>query len=246
MRKLALIVSMGVCAAVAAFMGYQLITHKNGSSASIARDAEPSEAVISESGDIAVGISAPALSPSSGEARQASLFSHLPTSRKGMPLVDDPFVAESFEEQMWLDRNGYPNAEQMLAYTNASDGQLERAAADGDKLAKVTLESRRLQQGDQSAVGRLIKDGMDGSMYAISRLAAYEAGAPAGNRQLAYTLSRVQEMAGDTRVAGSRPVMFGTPLSAEAQMTAERDALDLFKKMQSVDGKPLEDVRPYP
>lgn len=185
-------------------------------------------------------------SPVVTKSNEVTLFSHIPTSRQGMSLEDDPFVAESVAEQQWLDRNGYPNAEQMRAYSAATDGQLEQAAANGDSLAKVTLDSRRLTQGDESAVGRLMKEGFDGSMFALSRLAAYEAGAPGGNRRLAYSITRALEMAGDTRIALARPALFGVPLQPQDQLMAERDASSIYQRITKGGSTPIRDVRPYP
>lgn len=53
-------------------------------------------------------------------------FAHLPQSRIGMALESDPFVAESSQEQQWLDRNGFPNSEQWKAYSSAPDGLLSK------------------------------------------------------------------------------------------------------------------------
>lgn len=55
-------------------------------------------------------------------------FQQVPKTRMGLPLEDDPFVAESEEERRWLDRNGYPNAVQWESYTQASDYELSLAA----------------------------------------------------------------------------------------------------------------------
>src|SRR5690348_7507960 len=90
-------------------------------------------------------------------------FFRVPKTRDGLPFSDDPFVAESVQEQQWLDRHGYPNAKQWAAYSTASDLVLEQAAAAGDNVADVMLAARPLSQGDTRASGKLMTAGKNGS-----------------------------------------------------------------------------------
>lgn len=119
-------------------------------------------------------------------------FFRVPRTRNGMPLAGDQFVAESVEEQRWLDRHGYPNSQQWAAYSRASDLELEQAAAHGDSVAAVFLASHQLARGDPAASGRLMTAGMNGSSFAIHELSAYLTGARNGNPELGYALSRVE------------------------------------------------------
>lgn len=177
-----------------------------------------------------------------------TLFSHLPQSRHGLPLDSDPFVAASVEEQMWLDRNGYPNAEQWVAYSSASDGLLAQAAADGDTFAAVILDSRALANGDKGAVNRLLKESQNGSTFALSMLQAYMANSPKGNPSLAYSLSRVLELKGDTRAGLARDFSSGVAnLSPAQRVKAEANALKLFEQLKETSKKqPFVDKRPFP
>lgn len=175
------------------------------------------------------------------------LFSHLPQSRKGMPLESDPFTAESVEEQQWLDRNGYPNAEQWVAYSSASDGMLSQAAADGDSIAAVFLDSRALANGDRDALNRLLRAGQTGSSFALSMLQAYLAGSSKGDPALAYSISRVIELKGDVRAGLARDFSpTASRLTPEQKIKAEADALSLFARMKKTAKKqPFVDPRPY-
>lgn len=177
-----------------------------------------------------------------------SLFSHLPQSRAGLPLEDDPFVAASAAEQRWLDRNGYPNAVQWKAYSTATDAALQQAAADGDRLAAVILDGRALVKGDRRAPDRLFQAAaQDGSMFALSLLQAYMAGSPAGDPVLAYSISRVLEMKGDKRIALAREIMFRRPLTAEERMRGEADAIRLYEELKKKSsGRFGVDPRPFP
>lgn len=172
-------------------------------------------------------------------------FPRVPKSRNGLPLAGDPFVAESPQEQAWLDRNGYPNAQQLAAYSAASDLELEQAAAHGDSVAAVELAARQLARGDPSASGKLMTAGANGSSYALSLLASYMASAGHGNPELGYALSRVLEMRGDWRAPLTRDIMFREPLSPVEKMRAEVEALKLFQQLDGgPGGQPRTDPRP--
>ena len=184
---------------------------------------------------------APAVDPS------LSPFSHLPAVRDGLPFENDPFVAESVDEQKWLDRNGYPNSEQWRAYSAATDSMLQLAAENGDKIAGVVMDSRALATGDKGAVDRLFYAAEEGSMFALSLLQAYMATSPNGDRELAYAISRVMEMKGDTRAALARDFAFPQPLSAQERMRGESIALQLHKQLKSNTKSPkFVDPRPFP
>ncbi|MFC6183558.1 hypothetical protein [Pseudoxanthomonas japonensis] len=156
-------------------------------------------------------------------------------------------MAESVEEQRWLDRNGYPNAEQWKTYSMSSDSMLQLAAESGDKLAGVVLDSRALYKGDKGASDRLFHAAEDGSMFALSLLQAYMAASPNGNRELAYAISRVMEMKGDTRAALARDFSFPSALTAEERLKGEALTLQLHKQLKSnTKTTSFVDPRPFP
>lgn len=174
-------------------------------------------------------------------------FAHLPQSRIGMALESDPFVAESSQEQQWLDRNGFPNSEQWKAYSSAPDGLLQQAATSGDGIAAVVLDARRLSQGDMDAAGRLLHAGSKGSLFALSLLQAHMAGAPTGNPVMGYALGRVMEMKGDSRISMARDGTFRAPISAEQRILGERMALEIFSQPKEASPQAgAVDPRPIP
>lgn len=166
-------------------------------------------------------------------------FSGVPKTRKGLPFDDDPFVAESLQEQQWLDRNGYPNAKQWATYSAASDLVLEVAAASGDNVASVMLAARQLARGDTEASGRLMTAGMSGSSFALSLLAAYLANGKNGNPELGYAVSRLIELRGDWRSGIMREEMYRTPLSPMQKVRAESEAMKLLNDFRSLSGVQL-------
>lgn len=176
-------------------------------------------------------------------------FPGIPKSRAGLPLEGDPFVATSKAEQAWLDRNGYPNAEQWKAYSEASDGLLADAAASGDTVAKVMLDNRRLMFGDKTAFKDLFSAGTNGSMFALEMLSAFMAGSSNGDPVMGYALSRVVEMGGNYRVAMGRDAMFNDLLNPVQRMEAEGKAIAIyndinkFKEKGAKGGNPV-DPRP--
>lgn len=175
------------------------------------------------------------------------LFADVPTTRDGMPLEDDPFLAGSREEQKWLDRNGYPNRIQLEKYSLASDYMLEQAASNGDTVADVVLQGRRLI-GNQSdlAAERLMELARNGSGFALSTLSAFMAGSSEGSPEIGYALSRVAEMRGDSRMALGRDAMFRRPLTPEQKLQGEAEAFRIFNEMRSSSkiGKAFVDPRP--
>lgn len=184
---------------------------------------------------------------SAAEDLNASPFAHVPASRMGMPLESDPFEAGSVEEQRWLDRNGFPNEEQFRVYSTASEGLLRAAAQSGDRLAKVELDGRLLMQGDQGAVGRLFESAEDGSLYALTKLAGYMAVSRDGSHSLAYSISRVQEIRGDTRIALARDILMRKPLDPLEKAEAEMNALKMAKELElRFRGGVFRDPRPFP
>lgn len=164
-------------------------------------------------------------------------FPDLPQSREGLPLEDDPFMAKSKAEQLWLDRNGYPNAKQWAAYTQASDLQLREAAAQGDRGAKAMLDHRRLMAGDDAAVTDLLTEGAKGSGFALDMLASYLASTRGGDQQTAYAVSRVSEMRGNLRVAGARDLMFSTPLTDSERMEGDLEAMEIYNSLYELQQK---------
>ena len=174
-------------------------------------------------------------------------FVRVPRTRVGMPLENDQFVADSVEEQRWLDRNGYPNTEQWAAYAAAPDVTLEAAAAHGDSVADVMLAARQLAQGDPEAAGKLMTAGANGSSFALSMLASYLANGKNGNPELAYAVSRVVELRGDWRAGITRDAMFRSPLSAEQRLRAEGTAFKLLEDLDKNSSLPnYVDPRPLP
>lgn len=176
-----------------------------------------------------------------------SPFSHLPQARDGLPLETDPFVAESVAEQKWLDRNGYPNAEQWRVYSAATDAMLQLASERGDRMAGIFLDGRALSHRDKDAPDRLFRSGEQGSMFALALLQAYMASSPNGDPELAYAITRVMEMKGDTRIALGRDLAFPKPLVGMEKIRAEALALQLRKQFESnTQSRPFVDPRPFP
>ncbi len=172
-------------------------------------------------------------------------FFRVPKTRNSLPLENDQFVAESVQEQQWLDRNGYPNSLQWAAYSSAPDVTLEQAAAHGDNVADIMLTARQLAHGDPKAGGKLMTAGMNGSSFALSMLASYLANGKHGNPELGYAISRVIELRGDWRSGMTRDVMFRTPLTPEQKARGESEAiklLDSFRNHSPV--QPYVDPRP--
>lgn len=179
--------------------------------------------------------------------RSLSPFSDVPKTRAGFSLDDDPYGADSAEDQRWLDRNGYPNAEQWRVYSNAEEGLLRLAAESGDQVAQVFLDARLLSQGDTEAVDRLFFAAERGSAFALSMLQAYMVGSSNGNPELGYAIGRVMEMKGDSRIALVRDMAFATPLAGERKMRAEAMALQLFDQLKrNAKHQPFIDPRPSP
>lgn len=163
-----------------------------------------------------------------GILARSEVFTHIPSTREGLPFGSDPFKPESRAEQKWLDRNGYPNNEQWLAYKQASDTLLHQAAANGDALASVELSARKLVEGDQSAHGELIKALNDGSQYALEILASYQAGSQSnGDPMAAYVLYRFGEMRGNSELAFARETLTER-LDPASRLRAEAEARKLF------------------
>lgn len=157
--------------------------------------------------------------------RAQNPFPEVPRSRQGLSLEDDPFNAESVEEQSWLDRHGYPNLSQWTTYSQASDGMLQLAAESGDATAQTMLDARQLPQ--QTAVDRLLLSAADGNDFALQLLASHYAGSGVDHYVDAYTVARVSEMRGNLSAAISREMLFRKPLSSEQRMRGEAGALRL-------------------
>jgi len=160
-------------------------------------------------------------------------FPEVPLTRAGMDFEDDPGFAESVAEQQWLDLHGYPNIRQWETYTAAPDERLREAAAAGDAVAGVMLDGRLLRT-DPKAQERLVEAGVDGNLFALQLLAAYQAGSRNGDPVAAYAVSRVAEMRGDLRAAIGREVMMPTPLTPEQRLLGEAEALRLNETMNKL------------
>ncbi|WWW36730.1 hypothetical protein V8017_08100 [Stenotrophomonas rhizophila] len=160
-------------------------------------------------------------------------FPEVPLTRAGMDFEDDPGFAESVAEQQWLDLHGYPNIRQWETYTAAPDERLREAAATGDAVAGVMLDARLLRT-DPKAQERLVEAGVDGNLFALQLLAAYQAGSRNGDPVAAYAVSRVSEMRGDLRAAIGREVMMPTPLTPEQRLLGEAEALRLNETMNKL------------
>lgn len=160
-------------------------------------------------------------------------FPEVPRTRQGLPLADDPFIATSIAEQKWLDRNGYPNAQQWRTLLQASDFQLRDAALAGDEAAKTLLDQRRLMSGDDTAIDNMMRDAATGSTFALELLSSTLAG-PGGDQVMGYALSRVVEMRGNYRVAIARDFMLHHPLSQSEKMRAEKIAIEMYNSLRQL------------
>lgn len=157
-------------------------------------------------------------------------FPELPQSRQNLDLESDPFGPTSEAEQKWLDTHGFPNARQWETYTAASDYLLEQAANSGDRVARTMLDARRLRE-DPEAKTRLFSAGAEGNIFALNSLAAYMTGSKDGNLQVGYSLSRVAEMRGDSRIAMARDVAMPRKLNELEKMHAEADAIRMNNQL---------------
>lgn len=157
-------------------------------------------------------------------------FPEIPRSRRGLDFESDPFGPTSEAEQRWLDAHGFPNARQWETYTLASDYLLEQAANAGDRIARTMLDARRLTD-DPEARTRLFSAGAEGNIFALSMLAAYMMGSKDGNLQVGYSLSRVAEMRGDSRIAMTREVGMPRKLDDLEKMQAEADAIRMNNQL---------------
>lgn len=155
-------------------------------------------------------------------------FPHIPSSRSGLPLEDDPFGASSVAEQAWLDRNGYPNAIQMKEYTTASDESLQMAADSGDTVAKTYLDFRNFVRGVEGAESALLHSAAMGNSFALESLSSFHSGSSRGDRIMGYALSRVLEMRGNHSAGILRNMTMRTPLTDIERLNAETEALAIF------------------
>lgn len=160
-------------------------------------------------------------------------FPEIPRNRNDLDFEDDPFGPTSVAEQHWLDTHGFPNARQWETYSTASEYLLERAANSGDAVAKTMLDTRRLPV-DPDAKTRLFFAGAEGNIFALNSLASYMVGSKDGDLQVGYSLSRVAEMRGDTRIAMARDVMMPRSLSEIERMQAEADALRMNHQLDGI------------
>ena len=185
----------------------------------------------------------PVTDNSGGSTRVNNPFPGVRKTRKGLSLTEDPFFAESAAEQAWLDRHGYPNAEQWKVYTQASDSQLQIASAQGDRAAKAPLLQRDLMAGEEGAIAEMLGEGATGSIFALELLSSTLANRP-NDRVMAYAVSRVAEMNGNSRIAGGRDLMFKKPLTSVEKVDAEQEAFRIYADLSRsssfrVDPRPI-------
>lgn len=182
------------------------------------------------------------------KTKAADPFPMVAKSRQNLPLKDDPFAPESQPEQAWLDRNGYPNAQQVETYLRAPDSMLEAAASGGDTVAAVMLADRQLRRGSRSAEHQLMEAAANGSSYALITLAGYH-GRPGGDQKKAYALSKVAEMLGDYKMPLVRGLLVTQELDPQDRLEAEARALVIYKRIARLrqskgEGLPISDPRP--
>ena len=166
------------------------------------------------------------------ETGMVNPFQHIPMTRRGLNLEDDPFLPRSRAEQDWLDRHGYPNALQYSEYQAASDQQLQQAADAGDELAKTYLNSRKLLQGDKDAEITMLREGALGNSFALELVSSAIAH---DDPVEGYALSRVVDMSGNFAIAQARDLFFpgASSLTIAQRTEAENRArayLQLFKE----------------
>ncbi len=160
-------------------------------------------------------------------------FPEIPRSRENLDLESDPFGPTSQAEQRWLDAHGFPNARQWETYTLASDYLLEQAANSGDGVARTMLDARHLSE-DPEAKTRLFVAGSEGNIFALSSLATYMTGSKNGNLQVGYSLSRVAEMRGDSRIAMARDIGMPRKLDDIEKIQAEADAIRMNNQLDQM------------
>jgi len=178
-------------------------------------------------------------------------FSNVAKSRANLDFETDPFYPKSKEEQNWLDRHGYPNAEQWREYNAASDEQLEQAAANGDTVAETLLNSRRLYAGDVSAETAMLYSAALGNTFALEMLSSSMATGKNGHDPIdGYAFSRVSEMRGNLTLGLGREALFPVRLNNQQRLEAEGRALYYFnilseaqKEIQGVNAV-IVDLRP--
>lgn len=216
--------------------------NREGSGSSIDNTAHPETGALSNESTITSHTQikpATSATPDSSTAHaQAALatrtpFPEVPRSRKNLDLESDPFGPTSEAEQRWLDTHGFPNARQWETYTTASDYLLEQAADSGDQVARTMLDARRLRE-DPEARTRLFSAGAEGNIFALNSLAAYMMGSKDGDLQVGYSLSRVAEMRGDSRLAMARDVGMPRRLSDLEKMQAEADAIRMNNQLDRI------------
>jgi hypothetical protein len=162
-------------------------------------------------------------------------FSNIPKSRDNLDFETDPFYPKSKDEQAWLDRHGYPNAEQWREYNVASDTQLEQAALSGDVVAETLLNARLLNRGDESAETALLYSAALGNTFALEMLSSTLAsGGKSSNPIDAYAFSRVAEMRGNLTLGMGREMFFPVRLNSSQRVEAEARALNYFNMLLEV------------
>lgn len=159
-------------------------------------------------------------------------FSNVAKNRANLDFETDPFYPKSKEEQNWLDRHGYPNAEQWREYNAASDAQLEQAADNGDTVAETLLNSRRLYAGNESAETAMLYSAALGNTFALEMLSSSMATGKNGHDPIdGYAFSRVAEMRGNLTLGLGREALFPVRLNNQQRVEAEGRALYYFNML---------------
>lgn len=159
-------------------------------------------------------------------------FPYVAKSRVGLEFENDPSSPRSEQEQAWLDRHGYPNAEQWVEYNAASDDLLAQAASNGDAVAEIMLNARRLRSGDQDAETALLYSAALGNTFALEMLSStIVGGGRSGDPIDAYAFSRVAEMRGDLTLGMGREMFFPVRLDSAQRAEAEARALNYFNML---------------
>lgn len=146
----------------------------------------------------------------------------------------DPLVAESPAEAQWLQRRGYPTADQIEASLATSTEELRLAAENSGVLVDKSLYGRALLRDGRyrDAVGSMVDSFVqDGNIYGLYLTSdAYMRSEELMNPPLAMAYLRLAYLAGDSKAGGVLEEKFGQMTPPERAF-ADRRAADLKKNM---------------
>lgn len=148
-------------------------------------------------------------SQESTDVQDTNPFSLIPRSREELPLEGDPFRPVSKEDQRWLDRNGFPNAEQFRTFMKSDIENLRLAAQAGDKIAETIMNAKLLATTGAEAAeaeAALYYDAALGNSFALSMLSGHKTGT--GELVEGLALARVAEMRGDYSTGDGNRMMW--------------------------------------